>query len=194
MPNNFTGIIFDMDGTLTVPALDFKKIRSELGILEGDLVEVIESWPQPKRQDAWDLIESHEAVAAAKMKFQPGVPEALAKFKDSGLKLGILTRNSLKSTRIVIATLGVKFDTVLTRDFHVIKPDPETVAHIIREWNVPPHEVLVVGDYIHDITCAQGAGAKACFYANSGMISYAEHADYTVESFAELEKLVLNAK
>jgi len=32
-------IIFDMDGTLTVPVLDFDRIRSEIGLPAGPILE-----------------------------------------------------------------------------------------------------------------------------------------------------------
>ena len=37
----FRALIFDMDGTLTEPALDFQEIRREIGVCSGDLVEEI---------------------------------------------------------------------------------------------------------------------------------------------------------
>ena len=34
--------IFDLDGTLTVPELDFAAIRAEMGIAEGPILEELE--------------------------------------------------------------------------------------------------------------------------------------------------------
>ena len=185
----FKAVIFDMDGTLTVPTLDFKLIRKELGIPEGDLVEVIESWPEPKQLAAWAFIRKHEAES--KIIVKDGVRECLEKFRAAGIMLGILTRNSKESVLRVMEKLRFDFDMILTREHEFIKPDPETVRYFLREWALKPEEALVVGDYIHDIECAKNAGARACFYFNPGCSDFTSASDFAVRSFRELEALVI---
>jgi len=187
---NYKGLIFDMDGTLTVPAIDFISVRRELGILEGDLVPIIEAWPEARREWAWQLIERYEDNVRSQTKLQPGAHAALVKFRHAGLKLGILTRNSHKGVDALLKILDIEFDAILTRDHIHIKPAPEPVWEIAKSWNMTAAETLVIGDYIHDIECGSAAGAKTCFFANPGMESYADLADFTVNSFAELETLV----
>lgn len=180
-----------MDGTLTVPTIDFMQVRNELGIPRGnDLVEVIGSWPPEKRDWAWKVIERHEEEA--EIRLQPQVRETLCKFKNAGLKLGILTRNSMKSAQKVLKILDFKFDEILTREHPHIKPDPKAVRHFIAKWSLPPEKLIVIGDYIHDIECGKAAGAYTCYFENpQAYQSYADHADYTVRSFAELERIVM---
>jgi HAD superfamily hydrolase (TIGR01509 family) len=187
----FKGLIFDMDGTLTVPTIDFIQVRKELGIPRGnDLVKMIESWPEEKRNWAWSVIERHEEKA--EIKLQPGVRESLFKFRDAGLRLGILTRNSMKSARKVLNILKFEFDEILTREHSHIKPDPETVRHFLKKWSFEPDDILVIGDYIHDIECGKAAGAKTCYFENlNACQSYSDHADCTAKSFSELERFVL---
>jgi len=38
----------------------------------------------------------------------------------------------------------------LCRDFRPYKPSPEALLHICREWGIPPHECLMVGDSAPD--------------------------------------------
>jgi len=180
-----------MDGTITVPSINFDRIRNELGILSGDIVEVIASWPQKKAATAWALIEKYEKDVLSLTKFQDGAQESLMKFKAHGIRLGLLTRNSRKSADAVLALLNVPFDIVLTREFPFIKPHPGPVLHMLREWKLRPAEALVIGDYIHDIESGKAAGAYSCFFENPGARSYSDHADYSVKSFRELEKIVL---
>jgi HAD superfamily hydrolase (TIGR01549 family) len=188
---HYQGLIFDMDGTLTVPAIDFISVRRELGILEGDLVPIIEAWPEERRNWAWQLIEKYEDAVRAQTKLQTGVYTALVKFRNANIKLGILTRNSQKGVDALLNILDIEFDAILTREHPHIKPAPEPVWEIAKSWNMSPETILVIGDYIHDIECGNAAGAKSCFFANPGMTSYAALADFTVASFAELETLVL---
>jgi len=187
----YKGIIFDMDGTLTVPLLDFNRIRSDLGITEGDIAEVIESWPEPRRAQGWKLIEKYEHEACKNNQLQPDALEVLSRFAASRIRLGIITRNTMKSVEKLLKTkLTVAFDIILTREFPHMKPSPEPVLHILEKWNLEPEECLMVGDYIHDIQAANAAGAVSCYYKNAHGGDYEREADYTVKSFKELEALV----
>ncbi len=188
------GIIFDMDGTLTVPVLDFRQIRRELDIGEdaGDLVEVINRRSEAEQQEAWALIERHEEVAAANCRFQPDAEAVLNRFAAAGLRLAVITRNTRRSADIVLQRLGVKFDPVLTREFPTMKPSPEPVRHVLTLWQLNPRNVMMIGDYIHDIASGRDAGTLTCYYHNPALSSSWSHAaDFTVSSYVELSGLVL---
>jgi HAD superfamily hydrolase (TIGR01549 family) len=189
----YKGLIFDMDGTLTVPQIDFNRIRIELGVESGgDLAEIIESWPEPRRTQAWELIERYEEEVMASNILQPGVEVALKKFCDAGIMLGIITRNTYKSSNALLRRLEVQFNIVLTREFPHIKPAPEPVLHILDAWKIRPEECMMIGDYIHDIQAAKAAGAIACYFKNPGAKHWDEDADFTVSSYTELEELVFS--
>lgn len=189
----YKGIIFDMDGTLTVPLLDFNRIQRELGIVEGDIAEVIESWPEPRRTQGWRLIEKYEHEASENNRLQPDALEVLASFAARRIRLGIITRNTMVSVDKLLKTkLTVAFDIILTREFPHMKPSPEPVRHILERWNLMPEECLMVGDYIHDIQAANAAGAFSCYYKNTHGGDYDREADFTVKSFKELQNLVFS--
>lgn len=183
-----------MDGTLTVPLLDFNRMRLELGIPDDkDIAEVIESWPEPRRTQGWQLIERHEKEASAFNQLQHGAQEALARFACGNIKLAIITRNTRESVLKLLETkLNVAFDPILTREFPHMKPSPEPVRHILEQWNMAPRECLMVGDYIHDIQSANAAGAVSCYYKNPQGGAYEDDADFTVKSYKELEQLVFD--
>jgi len=56
------GVIFDMDGTLTVPAINFALMRQRLGIPKGDVLTIITDYPPEKKKIALDIIEEVEAA------------------------------------------------------------------------------------------------------------------------------------
>ena len=189
----YKGIIFDMDGTLTVPLLDFNRIKQELGIVEGDIAEIIDSWPEPRRTLGWKLIEKYEQEASENNQLQPDALEVLSRFASGRIRLGIITRNTMESVEKLLKTkLTVAFDIILTREFPQMKPSPEPVFYILEKWNMAPDECLMVGDYIHDIQAANAAGAVSCYYKNTHGGDYDREADYTVKSFKELEALVFS--
>jgi HAD superfamily hydrolase (TIGR01549 family) len=190
MKTRFKAVIFDMDGTLTVPSLDFALIRREIGLPEGDIVSSLKSWPKAKSARAWRIIEAHELRAMKEAKLQRGAKKTLAKLKAAGARLGLLTRNSTASADAFATVFKIHFDVIVSRDFPHVKPSPEPVLHMLREWQIDPGHALVVGDYVDDITCGRSAGAMTCFFINPGKQSYACSADFAVASFAELEKII----
>jgi len=193
MQKKIKGLIFDMDGTLTVPLLDFKKIRQDLNISDGgDLAEIINSWPQPRRKQAWKVIEKYEIYAIENNSLQIGVENALKRFAEANILLAIITRNTARSTEALLTKLPVKFDPVLTREFPHIKPAPEPVLHILDAWKIEAQECIMIGDYIHDIQAANAAGAFSCYFKNPNVKHWDEHADFTVSSYQELENLVFD--
>jgi HAD superfamily hydrolase (TIGR01549 family) len=187
------GLIFDMDGTLTVPLLDFKQIRRELDAPDGmDLAKTINSWPEPRRTQGWKVIEKYEIYAIENNSLQTGVENALKRFAQANIHLAIITRNTARSTKALLSKLSVKFDPVLTREFPHIKPAPEPVLHILESWQIEARECMMIGDYIHDIQSANAAGAMSCFFKNPNVKNWDEHADFTVNSYQELENLVFD--
>jgi len=187
----FHAIIFDMDGTLTVPCLDFADIRTELGLVtEGDLVQQIAALSPEAQDRAWAIIERHEADAALNNQIQPGAREALQRFAARGIRLAILTRNSPQSIAAFMDRFQLPIEIAVGRDFEPLKPAPDPIWHILRQWQLEPTDCLMVGDYHHDLDAGHNAGTATCFFHNPGTTSFAHLADYTVASFTELEKLV----
>lgn len=189
----YQGIIFDMDGTITIPIIDFDKLRNALGIKEADILLTVVQKPEPERTELLQIIEKYESEAAEKNKLQPNSHRVLCRFRKADLRLAILTRNTQKSAEILVNRLDVDFDFVLSRDFPFVKPDPRPVKHIISKWGFSSEKVLMVGDYIHDIECGKNAGADTCYFHNDGTDeSFGKNADYLVKSFNQLEDIVFN--
>lgn len=51
------------------------------------------------------------------------------------------------------------FGPVVTREFKPPKPSPAGLLHIVNAWNVPPENVIMVGDSIDDMQAGFRAGA-----------------------------------
>lgn len=78
------GVVFDMDGTLTVPVIDFAAMyRSVLGEDEYkrikaesptgiDILHHIESWSSDKQQKAYEIIADYEKQGIDKLQIMPG--------------------------------------------------------------------------------------------------------------------------
>lgn len=187
----YKGLIFDMDGTLTVPTLDFSAMRREIGIASGDIAHAVLKMPEAEQRRAWSIIEAHERRAVENLKLQDGCAAVLGRSRERGLKVGILTRNARYSVDQLCLRFGLSFDAVVTREFEQIKPHPAPVLHILKQWGMRPAEALVIGDYIHDVEAGRAAGTRTCFYHNAGFPDWGAEADFKVSSMGELEALVL---
>eukprot|EP01116_Phalansterium_solitarium_P007380 TRINITY_DN20023_c0_g1_i1.p1 TRINITY_DN20023_c0_g1~~TRINITY_DN20023_c0_g1_i1.p1 ORF type:complete len:257 (+),score=81.00 TRINITY_DN20023_c0_g1_i1:89-859(+) len=191
------GIIFDMDGTLTKPCIDFKLMRHLLGIeAPRDVLSVIRDYPDAaRRAEAYRIIDQVEEEARGRLELQPGI-EALMNYLDAhGLRRAIVTRNSAHAIEHLcerMAAHGVadRFTHKISRDFFPFKPDPASAVHICRDWSVSPGRVMFVGDFRDDLVCGRAAGNVTCLLRNSANEQFVPMAHVTVGRLDELVALL----
>ncbi len=171
-PKTIRGVLFDLDGTLTLPgALDFPAIKREMGCpAEIPILEYIESRPEEERGRLYKILEKHEKKAARDSIPNEGAVKCLKILKTMGIQLGIITRNSLVSVNEVLRRFnGINredFSVIITRENALPKPDPEGVLKAANAMGIKPHELLVVGDFLFDIMAGQAAGALTALIKN----------------------------
>ena len=101
------GIVFDLDGTLTLPVLDFAKLRSNLQCPKGvDILQFCNSKSGSEKELALQLVEEFEEEGRKNTKLQPGVFELLKFLSQCGLKRALITRNSQASVDKFLDLLG----------------------------------------------------------------------------------------
>lgn len=152
------GVIFDMDGTLVEPAIDFAAMREAIGVLDGDILHTINSWDDTRRLEAERLIAQFEADAADKMVLMPGAVDVLNRLTQRAHRLALLTRNTATTIARMIEYTGDLFEPCLDRSFLPPKPDPAALHHILDQWSLAPQHVVMVGDTAHDLDAATAAG------------------------------------
>jgi phosphoglycolate phosphatase len=186
-------VIFDLDGTITQPYLDFAHIREEMGLDRngGPILEAMEKMTPQQRQRAEAILLSHEEKAVAESKLNAGAREALAAIRTRGLPIGILTRNRKDNAWAVANKHRLQFDAVVGREDGPVKPDAFGVRHLCHRFNVEPAQTLVIGDYLFDLLCARAAGAIPVLLTNHERADeFAQHADFTVASLTELLPII----
>ena len=169
----YQGIIFDMDGTLSVSCIDYQLMRDSLDIPEGDLFTVMETWDDGDRiSSSMDTILEIEDVAAAKSQGMPGLEELLVFLQGKRCKVGLVTRNTEYSVNAFFTAVGEEyrdvFDVVMTREFPFVKPDKRCLTHFSEVWGIPPSRLLMVGDSTEDVECGNAAGTASCFITGGG--------------------------
>jgi len=191
----YSGVVFDLDGTLVDSRLDFAAMRAETGCPAGtgllEYIDQLES--EHRRQAARAAIHRHEMAGAAAATWMPGAESLLKQLQRGNRPVGIFTRNSREAATRVIEALGIPCDALIAREDAAAKPDPEGLVWFYRRWDLRPEELLMVGDYLYDLQAARHAGACACLYDPAGDSPHAAHADLVVRHFRELSALLFDA-
>ena len=91
------GIIFDMDGTLTVPVLDFKELRRRLHISDTtDILEYANNCAGGKRKEVFSIIDTFGEEGNKNLKLQPHIHELFLYLTRNNLQRALITRNNTR--------------------------------------------------------------------------------------------------
>ena len=188
-------VVFDFDGTLTEPgALDFSVIKMAIGC--PDHTPVLEFMAQVtdpvRRADMARELDRFEMAGAAISRPNTGAEMILARIRQLGLPVGILTRNSRASVERALENFSectiADIDVLVTREDPVkIKPSGEGVRLAASRLNVDPAHVLMVGDFLFDIQAGRRAGALTAYLTNGRPSPKDLEAHVVVQTLAELE-------
>lgn len=197
-----SGIIFDMDGTLTEPgAIDFKAMYDRIGFVKRKGVDILtqisEDLHEDKHEAAHAIIVDEEMKGCDAMQLQPDLGDLLACLKERRIRSAISTRNCAKAYDRFQEMAGFEhesvFSPVLSRESlnGINKPDPQVANHILETWGAVdnPSEVWFVGDSLDDMICGKRAGCRTCLVSPTGLanksVDYADFVDICVTSLSE---------
>ena len=186
-----SAVLFDLDGTLTVPYLDFDAIRAELGLPPGPILEAMARMEPVERARAEQVLDRHERDAAEHSTLQPGAARTVAGLRRHGWRVGVLTRNTRHWTRYVLAKHGVEVDGLRCRDDGAVKPAAEPVLELCAELRADPRTSWVVGDHLFDILAGAAAGARTILLIGDGAPpEYAHRANHVVTTLDAVSGLI----
>jgi HAD superfamily hydrolase (TIGR01549 family) len=207
----FTGIIFDIDGTLTstneLIFASFNHIaekylqkqftNKEIAAMFGPTEDVIlKQWCPDNydaaRKDYYDFYEQNHSMAD----LYPGIIEILDILKKRKVLLSIYTGKGRGASIITLKKLKIYdyFDLIITGDeVKEHKPSPEGITLFLEKFSLPKDNVLMVGDSPADIKASRAAGVKVASviwdaYAKKDVIKL--NPDYLFNSVAELKEFL----
>lgn len=196
------GVVFDMDGTLTVPCIDFQEMRRRVGVEEGDILHVIHGWPEDKQEEAFRKIAEIEEEALEKLQVMPGAVELCATLDEKKTPRALVTRNVSSSVKFFHDTAFPlpPFHPSISREWKPYKPDPASLHHIADCWCVGPDELVMIGDSAKDdVVCGNAAGAVTILLDEKGLYHSREdpsllnaRPDFIVKSLHEASTVLHN--
>ncbi len=219
-------VIFDLDGTVATFNIDYMMLRSEVRTflvktgVPASVLSVNESvfemlnkteiflknsgksarTVERVRSEALTIAERHELEAARTTSLFPNVVETLKTLREMGLKIGLCTVNSEKSTNYILKRFGIArfFDVVVPRNkVRQVKPSGEHLEAVLNALKVNPKEALLVGDATRDMESARelkvmAVGLSTGVSTPKDLMSAG--ADYLITSIADLPRLLETAK
>jgi len=183
-PLRIESMVFDFDGTLAELRLDFKEMKTRIGVLAGEFlapVPMTTSLPVLEwlsclednirlldgglagefRSRAFALISEIELESARNGSLFSFTRPLLKKLLQNGIKTAIITRNCDAAVRLVFPDIGDYCSAFFARD-HVPNPKPNP-AHLIRALNAIHADfttAVMVGDHPLDIQTGRSAGIR----------------------------------
>jgi HAD superfamily hydrolase (TIGR01549 family) len=179
-------IAFDLDSTLTRPYLDFKQLRRQLNLPEGDILHWLEQLPLKERLQAQIIIEAFEQDGVENVEWNHTAQATFSTLRATGIPLAIVTRNSRASLLAVCARLGIEADLYVAREDAPPKPNPACLRYVADQLAAPVSQLLMVGDYRHDTDAARAAGAIPVLLTNGQTPTWPVDADLVIERLDEL--------
>lgn len=200
------GVVFDMDGTLTTPNLDFSEMYRRAGVpASEDLLAAVAKMPNAKRTAANAVIEEMEAEGRRTLQLEPGAFELADWLCYHKIPCALVTRNTSTSVahfhKELWAPLNLPLlSPAISRDDaqYPPKPDPAALHAIASELNLDPAEMLMVGDSLSNDVVFGKRGGCATALVDSGRLYMEEEAgkkteaspDFRVDNLALLPHLL----
>jgi phosphoglycolate phosphatase len=173
-------VVFDFDGTLgdSYPAItaSVNHVRAEHGLPPLEEAEVrrhvgrgpahLLQHTVPGTEVETDIASyraHHPSVVLSGTSLLPGAREVILGLKLAGMRLAVCSNKPVQFTRVLLGhfDLAEHLDVVLgPEDVARPKPAPDMLLAALHRLNVPPGEVLYVGDMTVDIETARAAGVR----------------------------------
>lgn len=183
-------ILFDMDGTITEPFLDFPRIKAEMGIGTRPILEAMAEMEGERRREAETILLRHECAAAEASTLNKGCRELLGWIERQGMGMGLITRNSRASVETTLRRHGLCFKVVVAREDGRYKPDPDPLWRACERLGVGVEGAWMVGDGQHDVEAGVAAGVKTVWVSHGRVRSFAAEPWRSVRDLVELTELL----
>lgn len=183
-------IIWDMGGTLvdTYPQVDRTLARAvwgddlsaerlhEVAVLRQesiahaiDVLSARHGTDRAALDDAYDALKGRWHIYPAPL--MDGASQVMAAVHDGGGLNLVATHRDRTSAEALIGALGIAVDDlVCAPDGHARKPAPDMNLLLMRRHELPPDDVLCVGDRPIDVQAAEASGVRGVLLAPGGVL------------------------
>lgn len=184
----FDTVIYDLDGTLIDSAKDMQvavsRVLADHGlppVTEDDVRIFMGQGSKVTMNKAFtkygkslddgaltavtkEFVRYYEADPVSNTTAFAGVADVVAQFDRLGLKQGVCTNKFERPSRMILEHLKLMppiADLAGADTFPVRKPDPRHILMLIERMGRSKDRAIMIGDSIHDVEAAHGAGLPA---------------------------------
>lgn len=182
-------LLFDMDGTITEPMLDFPAIKAEMGI-DSPILEAMAKMEVERRRICEAILQRHELAAAHGSVLNPGCGDLFDWVRREGLATALVTRNSLPNVRIVLAKHRLRFDTLVCREDTPPKPDPRPIRLACERLGASPGDAWMIGDGRYDVEAGNAAGVATVWISHGREREFEAEPRRVVRDLVEVRDLL----
>ena len=213
MIEGIRAFIFDFDGTLAIPNIDFVLMRRQVDAIAErygvesarlkhlyilEMIDAVSARLGRNGDSGGEGFyrEAHAAILALEMQcarnggMLPGALEVLQVLRQQRFKVGVVTRNSASAVRTICSGIDSLCDVFLPREaVRFVKPHPEHLQRALEQLLVSPQQSVMVGDGPIDITAGKALGLKTVAVLTGGdrrEALLASQPDLILDSVADL--------
>src|SRR5215475_5027554 len=186
--SRFDTVLYDLDGTLIdsakdmqlavshvladhgLPAVTEDDVRNYMG--QGSKVTMAKAFAKYGRAlddgalsaVTREFVRYYEADPVSHTTAFAGVSEVVARFARLGLRQGVCTNKFERPSRMILEHLKLMppiADVAGADTFPVRKPDPKHILMLVERMGGSADRAVMIGDSIHDVHAAHGAGLPA---------------------------------
>jgi HAD superfamily hydrolase (TIGR01509 family) len=186
-------VLFDMDGTLTRPLLDFPRIKAEMGIGDRPILEALAEMDRGTRAAAEVVLLRHEEAAALDSTLNEGCRDVLGWLGQRMIRTALITRNSRASVVTVVRRHGLPIDLTIAREDAPPKPDPMPLLLACQRLAVEPGDAWMVGDGQYDVEAGLAAGVRTVWVSHGRSRAFQAAPWRSVADLCQLQALLAQA-
>lgn len=208
-------LVFDLDGTLVDSvggiAASVNKTRADYGfsplardlicsftgdgaakLLERSFADV--TLPVPVGEAVERMVQNYAEAPVVDSSLFPGVAEGMKQLYDAGWILIVVSNKPVVVGEKILSHFGLM--PYLTENIgggsgFPLKPDPDSLIHLIEKYQVSKDSVRVIGDNHTDLNFARNAGVRSIFCKYGFGTKEGVPADQEADSFADCVKFLI---
>lgn len=199
--DSFASVIYCAEKMCVGAGYPFDKtiIEQHMGSTTEDCVALLTGSNDPELIDRLTAVygDIYEREGYDMIQLFDGVLDTVKRLHDQGVKFAITSNNIVPVISYVVNRLGLMpyLDCIIGVEcVEHGKPAPDIAIEALRRTGVAADEALAVGDSYFDICMGRDAGCHTCgvtYGADTAETLTKYGAEWTINSFAELEKIVL---
>ena len=186
-PHNIQALLFDMDGTLTVPWIDWAKLRTAIGAIDGlGIIDFIDTLPPGEQEKAEATVREFEMDATRRAPANPGLHAMFERLDQLPLQRALITNNHRAAMQHVVERYGLCFDLCLSREDALLKPAPDLLLLALEHFGLSPEEAVFVGDGRYDRVASAAASVRYVHLSHDRTVPEQEETFYHLTQLLDL--------